>query len=288
MGWMGALIGAFVGGRGGGGPLGAIIGAVIGHLLQGAAEKSAGAGNTERVRRTYSKRRAAGYDARERSAVFCTAAAAMLAKMAKADGRVSEAEIASVESSFRRLGFSAETRRMAVEAFRRAKDDGHSIYEYANDFAAVVRSMEVRELFYGMLWDLACVDGEVSEEEDLILRMITTYLGVPPAWYAIYARERFDAGSARRGGEGRRERGENRSRREAPARDALADAYATLGVSPSASDDEVKKAYREKAKRYHPDTLKAQGLPDEMIGKATEQMARVNAAWAEIRRARGI
>ena len=288
MGWVGALLGAFVGGRGGGGPLGVIIGAVIGHLLQGAAEKSASAENTERVRRrSYSGSRASAGDSEQRSAVFCTAAAAMLAKMAKADGRVSEAEIASVENAFSRLGFAAGTRRIAVEAFRRAKDDGHSIYEYANEFASVVMSLEVRELFYGMLWDLACVDGEISSEEDIILRAITVYLGIPPAWYAIYARERIDNGSARRN-YARGGRSESRGRRAEPSRDALAEAYATLGVSPTVKDDEVKKAYREKAKRYHPDTLRAQGLPDEMVDKATEQMARVNDAWAEIRRARGI
>jgi len=45
-----------------------------------------------------------------------------------------------------------------------------------------------------------------------------------------------------------------------------------------ASADEVKRAYREKAKKYHPDALRAQGLPEEMIRRGTEMMAKINAA----------
>ena len=51
---------------------------------------------------------------------------------------------------------------------------------------------------------------------------------------------------------------------------------------------ELKRKYRELAKKNHPDALRAQGLPEEMIGKATERMSRINAAWATIREARGI
>ena len=50
----------------------------------------------------------------------------------------------------------------------------------------------------------------------------------------------------------------------------------------------MKRAYREKAKKCHPDVLRAQGLPEEMIGKANEQMARVNEAWGRIKSARGL
>jgi DnaJ like chaperone protein len=50
----------------------------------------------------------------------------------------------------------------------------------------------------------------------------------------------------------------------------------------------LRRAYRAQAKKHHPDLLRAQGLPEEMITRATEQMARINNAWEEIKRARGI
>ena len=63
-----------------------------------------------------------------------------------------------------------------------------------------------------------------------------------------------------------------------------------LGREPgfSASDEEIRRVYREKAKKYHPDALRAQGLPEEMISRAAEQMKKVNAAWSAIRSARGM
>lgn len=65
-------------------------------------------------------------------------------------------------------------------------------------------------------------------------------------------------------------------------------AYDILGVSCDASDEEVKKAYREKVKALHPDTLQGKDLPQEVIDTVNGHMARVNEAWAEIKRERSI
>ena len=253
MGWKGIVIGGYLGSMLG--PLGAILGAALGHSI----EKKMGGDSSG----AHSRRR----ETRSASAaeVFCASAAAMLAKMAKSDGRVREEEIAVVESAFERLGFNLAARRYAVEVFRRAKDDSHSIYEYAREFAEAVPSVEVRELFYGMLWELARADGTVSAEEREILRRIPASLGIGQAWYSVHD-----------------------DPDPAAAHSSLSDAYAALGVSASASDEEIRRVYREKAKKYHPDALRAQGLPEEMISRAAEQMKKVNAAWSAIRSARGM
>ena len=265
MGWLGMLIGSYVGGSAlGGGPLFRLLGAIAGAVLGSKVEDS--------VRGGRRARRPVAMGSRNQSMVFCASVAAMLAKMAKADGVVSRYEIAGVENAFRRLGFTPAARRYAIEVFRKAKDDGHTIYEYARDFAAAVDSVEVRELFYEILWDIAGADGGISQSELLILQRIPRALGIRIDWYGYFASQRL----------GGRQDGRSASR------DPLAEAYAVLGASASDGAEELKGKYRELAKKNHPDALRAQGLPEEMIGKATERMSRINAAWATIRSARGI
>ncbi|MGN0854244.1 MAG: TerB family tellurite resistance protein [Kiritimatiellia bacterium] len=286
MGWKGGIIGAVLGMRGGfwGSLLGSLIGNYIENSFGNPVDKRFGGGRKDASGKKNSARGAHGSSLRTaRQHAFCQAVGALLAKMAKADGRVTRDEIASVENAFVRLGFSPADRAVAVAAFRKAKDNTRSIYAYATRFASIVTHLEVRELFYEILWDIACADGLISPREDAILRTITAYLGIPTEWYVVYARERF-ANRTERDYYGR----QDSSGAASAARDSRAEAYSILGISVNASDDEVKKAYRQKAKKYHPDTLRAQGLPDEMVGKATEQMVRINAAWSEIKAARGI
>lgn len=62
-------------------------------------------------------------------------------------------------------------------------------------------------------------------------------------------------------------------------------AYTALEILPTASDAEIKKAYRAMAKKYHPDTVA--NLGDEIKKKATEKFRAVNEAYEELKRQRG-
>jgi len=62
----------------------------------------------------------------------------------------------------------------------------------------------------------------------------------------------------------------------------MSDPYSVLGVDPSASDDEVKKAYRELARKYHPDNYQDNPLAD----LAEEKMKEINQAYDAITRSR--
>ncbi len=63
----------------------------------------------------------------------------------------------------------------------------------------------------------------------------------------------------------------------------MKDPYSVLGVSKNASDDEIKAAYRELAKKYHPDNYDADNPLKDL---ANEKMAEINAAYDEIQRLR--
>ena len=175
MGWIGGTIGFLVGSRFG--ALSAILGAVIGNKIgnflgEGAAKLADG---SSRAQRSYGNARgrasSRASSSREREIVFLTAVGAMLAKLAKADGHVDESEIAAAEQAFERLGLTPGNREICIRAFRAAKTDYHTIFDYAESFAAVVRGVVMRELMYDILWDVACADGEVSAGERRILEM---------------------------------------------------------------------------------------------------------------------
>ena len=58
----------------------------------------------------------------------------------------------------------------------------------------------------------------------------------------------------------------------------MRDPYSVLGVSPNATDEEIKKAYRELARKYHPDNYADNPLSD----LAEEKMQEINEAYDEI------
>jgi DnaJ like chaperone protein len=73
----------------------------------------------------------------------------------------------------------------------------------------------------------------------------------------------------------------------APApRKTLEDAYAALGLTPNASDADIKRAYRRLMSQNHPDKLAAKGLPESMREIAEERSREINTAYDVIREAR--
>lgn len=68
--------------------------------------------------------------------------------------------------------------------------------------------------------------------------------------------------------------------------DPLSNAYELLGVRADAPYEVVHAAYREFAKKYHPDAMKAGGFGDKEIAQASEKMAKINEAWNLIKESR--
>ncbi len=61
-------------------------------------------------------------------------------------------------------------------------------------------------------------------------------------------------------------------------------AFAVLGLGENASITEIKRAYRAQIKRHHPDTLLANGYPEELLIEATKRSAEINKAYKVLKK----
>ncbi|MFO1127976.1 MAG: TerB family tellurite resistance protein [Rhodospirillales bacterium] len=237
-----------------GGPLGALFGAAAGHAVDRMQE--------EAVEQTAESppRLGAGASPSSRETVFSVAVIVLGAKMAKADGAVSRAEVNAFKEVFRVP--PAEVRNVA-RIFDAAKADPSGFEPYARQVAMLFRrDQAVLEELLGGLFHIARADGAVNAAELGFLRRIADIFGFDAARFARI-RDRFLPTEAR-------------------------DPYGVLGIARTASDDAVKKAYRQLIREHHPDTLVARGLPREMLDQANEKMAAINAAYDEISKQRGL
>lgn len=227
-----------------GGPLGAIIGAGLGHTF---VDQKTGFPGATAVLSTQERQQM----------VFFATVFAMLGKLAKADGRVSEEEIRVVEDFIRqRLSLDPRARDLAIRIFNEGKDNNVPFEQYARQFRdAFPRDERMRQMLYELLFTLALADGSLHPAEDRILQDALSDLDLD--------REVYDA---LRG-------------RMAPD---LAPLYTLLAIEESATDDEVKRAYRKAARDYHPDTLVSKGLPEEFQKFAEEKFKEVNRAYETI------
>jgi len=216
----------------------------------------------------------------------------MLAKIAKADGHVSKREVDVALRAFELYNAANECREFCTIVFNNAVNDSHSIYWYAEEFRKVTPDEESTVYLYELLWDVACADGVLKHVEKDILRRICASLRIDEAWYDAYYRKCIGpvVDEELQGKEKKRQENHKTSSRKAyqSGMSPLEDAYALLGCLATMTDAELLSAYRSAAKRYHPDRLKANGVPEVMRAEADEKMKQVNAAWNDIRRARGI
>ena len=107
-------------------------------------------------------------------------------------------------------------------------------------------------------------DGNLDAAEKEMLRYAETRFGFTGYTEAFFGR----SGAAASGG-------------------SLTAYYEVLGCTASATDQELKSAWRKKCADFHPDKIQAKGLPPEFIEFAKNEMQRINRAYDELRKARG-
>lgn len=244
MSWLSGIIGGGIGAMIAG-PFGAIIGAALG--------ASFGGGNQQGSRIGYT-------NAQRKQMLFFTAAFSMVGKMAKADGRVCENEIAAIQRiSQEALGLDAQTQQYAISVFNQAKDSTESFADFARQFGDLFwQEPQICNAMMSFLFEVAMADGQLHPAEEQMLLEARQAFRLHESVYQSL-RSRY-VGSQQGGVE-------------------LAKHYAILGVSRGASKAEIKKAYRQKVAEYHPDKIEGKGLPPEFIKFANDKVAEINASY---------
>ena len=215
----------------------------------------------------------------DRQILYLKLLASMMAKVAKADGHIDVTEIRAAEHTFERLGFTDGQKRICIDAFRAALDESVDAGYSALKMVALNLSYEMRIMAYEILWDIASADGVLYLEEKTILEGMEHWLKLAPGTFERYFRRHFYRGDSS---------GHKQYQEKSSNHDDLFDAYGELGCNSASSNEELKSAYRNLAKKLHPDVLRAQGMPESLMWRANERMARINAAWDKIKKARRI
>jgi len=263
MNWWGKLVGGAFGFMLGG-PIGAILGAALGHQFDHGLggimkDESLGVGATERVQ-----------------AAFFTATFSIMGYLAKADGRVSEQEIHTARHVMSQMRLSEEQKAAAMHLFNEGKQAGFPFEDVLEQFRReCARRTNLLQMFLEIMISTAMADGVLHANEQKLLYQISDHLHYPRKFFdrllsMVQGQQQY-AHSVQGGGHV-----------------SLDDAYAVLGVDKSATDAEIKKAYRRLMNQHHPDKLVSKGLPEEMMTIAKEKTQEIKAAYEDIKQSRGM
>ncbi len=226
--------------------------------LLGAVSDTAGSvlsGLVEAVRTVFE-----GDPETRRKVSFSVAIIALSAKMAKADGVVTNAEVDAFRTIF---DFPPEEAKNVARLYNLARQDVAGYEAYAEKIARMCSSGErdcpiLQDVIDG-LFHIAKADGMLHTKELDFLARIAEIFGIDE--------EKF-------------ERIANRHLRPD------GDPYGILGVSPADDFATIRKRYRALAAEHHPDRLHARGVPAEFHAVAHHRMAALNAAYTAIEKER--
>lgn len=244
-----------------GGPIGLVVGVFIGHSFDKGLVKTLQFGSPENIERIKTS--------------FFETTFLLLGYLAKADGRISQQEIDHTETLFAQMGLTGEQRNRAKELFRTGAGSSFNLEQTVAAFLHTCGPQkQLQQTLLLFLISLALADQAIDEAEHAALQDIAKLMGFSVAQLEqllrmVQAQGQFHTGAAG----------------ESPAT-SLSNAYQALGISESATDKEVKRAYRKLMSQNHPDKLIAQGVPEDMIKIATEKSQDISGAYDLIRKHR--
>jgi len=198
---------------------------------------------------------------------------ALVAKVAKADGRVQELEAQLIGIMFDDISKifveQEKTRTILKEIFNEEKERDDDTKEVAQSLNKLLgRSKLKRKQFVEFLIQLAFVDNGISDDEDKVLREIVHELNITTDEYNAMLIKFENMLKNKQGSM------------------SLEEAYKILDVNESDDITVVKKVYRKLVRQYHPDIIKSQDKDEAYIEEATAKTQEINQAYEIIKEAK--
>ena len=235
-----------------GGPIGALIGVWIGSLFDSGSKMTEAGGYTQGI--PHSSRPSAT------QGDIMVSIIVLLACVIKADGRILKSEISYIKPFLVRT-FGAEGAKEALLLLKQLLEKNIDPVAVSQQIRQHVNYSVRLELVH-LLLQVAKSDGEVVAAEVQMIKTIAIHMGISTADYesllSLYHRQQRDANWA----------------------------YTALEIAPTATDEEVKKAYRRMAMKYHPDKVANAG--ENIRQQATDKFRAINEAYEHIKSIRGI
>ncbi len=243
------------------GPVGGIVGLFIGNHFDKKAYRFASI-NPEAQRQA--------------QRLFSDITFSVMGHIAKADGRVCEAEIRVARAIMDKIGFNEDQRKRSMEQFSLGKESTFSLNDALDSLAnGVKHQRNLLRMFLDIQIQATYANKVASPAQQRILQEICKRLGIAPLNFNFLNMMYGQNSSHQQQSQGRQQQ----YYRPQQGQHNLNEAYAILGVSKGDTKAEVKRAYRKLMSQNHPDKLVAKGLPEEMIKLATEKTQRIQKAY---------
>jgi DnaJ like chaperone protein len=264
MNFAGKLAGAFFGYLISGGSIwGLIIGAYFGHIFDRGLSQGDFSSVFNNVRNRV-----------EIQQVFFKTVFSLLGHVAKADGHVSSEEIQAARNVMQQMRLDEAQSKRAIEFFNEGKQVEFYPDRCIEEFRKISHhNRALSQMLMEILIFEALADGKLDRAEEKILLSISEQIGYSVQDYQRLVQMVMGQQHFHQTGSGQAHYQQQSSE------DALKEAYAVLGITNSASDSEVKKAYRRQMNEHHPDKLVSKGMPEEMVKIATEKTQEIKAAY---------
>ena len=252
MGWFGKIAFGSLGMMFGG-PLGAVLGAALGHQL---IDKQ------QTARRQLFQQSGTLLDNVSRNqAAYFVCMLSMLAKLAKADGAVTQEELAVVERLINGLPVSAQEKAFARRVFNEAKSSPYSLEDFAAQFYQMTQAEPTLLCsFLDVIFQVAAADGAMHPAEEKAIRTVQDIFRISDQMLDSIQARYFKNDDKH---------------------------YTMLNCTAQSTDEEIKRSYKKLVKEFHPDTIIAKGLPDEFINFATKRFQEIQGAYEQVRKTRG-